>query len=97
MEINKEQTKENQLLHRKEVELTIKGYEETPSRQEILDKISANLGYDKEKIVIDEINQEYGKRESKCRIKVYDSKEDLKKYSKAYKTKRTEEEEEEEQ
>lgn len=95
MEINEKQKEENSLLHRKEIELTIKDYEETPSRKKILEKISANLGYDEDKIVIDKIDQEYGKKESKCSIKVYDSKEDLEKYSKKYKSTRTEQEEEE--
>ncbi len=96
MKIIEENKKENPLLHRKEVTLKIKDYEETPSREEVLEKISAELGYEKENIIIEKIDQEYGKKEAKCRIKVYESNEEKEKYSKKYKEERTQKKEEKE-
>ncbi|MFW5902565.1 MAG: 30S ribosomal protein S24e [archaeon] len=97
MKLIEENKKENPLLHRKEIAIRIKNYKETPSRQQVLEKISAELGYDKKNTVIDKIDQEYGKKEAKCNIKVYESEEDKGKYSKKYKEERMEKQGEEEE
>lgn len=96
MKITKKEEKENPLLHRKEIKLNIKDYKETPSRRDIVDKITAKLNIDEEKLVIDKVDQEYGKKEANCTVKIYDSEEAKEKYSPAYKDERTGEEEEEE-
>ncbi len=95
MKIIEEKKEENPALNRKKITLKIKNYEETPSRQEVLEKISAKLNQEKENIVIDKIEQEYGKKEAKCIVKAYESPEDREKYSKKYKKERNHKEEEE--
>lgn len=96
MNIETQKKEENPLFHREEIQIKIDGYEETPSREEVLEKTAAELGQDKETLVIDQINQERGKKESICRIKAYESPEHLEKYSKEYKKERIEQKEEEE-
>lgn len=97
MKLIEEEKEENPTLHREELTLRIKNYEETPSRKEVLQLISAELGYDKENVVIDKIEQEYGMKESKCEVKAYESPEHKEKYSKKYKAQRTEKKKEEEE
>lgn len=93
MNIEKINEEENPLLHRKEIELKIEGYEETPNRQEVMKNLSAELGYKEENTVISRIKQEYGKREAKCELEVYESKEYKDRYSEKYKTERNKKEE----
>ncbi len=95
MNIEEQEREENPLLHREEITFKVSDYQETPSRQELLEGISAETGYDENTLVLDKVDQEYGKKESICTVKAYDSQEDLKKYSKDYKKERTQEEEEE--
>jgi ribosomal protein S24E len=61
----------------------------TPSRIELLKKVSAMLGCDIKLIVIDKINQEYGSNNSLVYIKVYDDVKHLKEIELNYKIKRT--------
>ncbi len=96
MNMETQKKEERPLYHREEIQIKIDGYKETPSRKEVLEKAAAELGYDKETLVISQINQERGKKESTVKIEAYDSPENLEKYSKAYKKERTEQKEEEE-
>lgn len=96
MNIEKIEEKENPLLHRKEVTIKVKGYKQTPRRIELLEEIVAKLGYDKETTVIGKINQEYGKKEAKCDLEVYETKEHKDRYSEKYKSERTEKTQKEE-
>ncbi len=89
MQIEKQEEKENPLLHRNEITVKIKNYAETPSRTQVKEKASAELGYDKQNLVIDKISQEYGKKEATCTIKAYENQEDMERYSKSYKKERT--------
>lgn len=95
MEITQKGKEERPTLNREEVKIEISDYKETPSRQKLKEKVAAELGYDEEKIVINQIQQKYGMKKAECKINIYKTKEDLEKYSKPYKKERTQEEEEE--
>lgn len=94
MKINKKEEQENPLQNRKKVKLRITEYEETPSRKTLTDKIAAELNHDKDKLVIDKIKQQYGKKEAECTVKIYDSKEAKEKHTPKHLEKRNKEEEE---
>ena len=79
---------ENPLLKRKEVKMLVNDYEATPNRQEILKAVASELKTDEKKMIVDKIDQEYGKKEAVCYIKVYETKEDKRKYEEEYKLKR---------
>lgn len=96
MNIEIQKKEEKPLYHREEIQIKIDGYKETPSRTEVLEKAAAELGYDEENLVIDQINQERGKKESTVKMEAYDSPEYLEKYTKQYKKERTTQTEEEE-
>ncbi len=89
MNIEKIEEKENPLLHRKEVTIKAKGYEQTPKRIELLEEIVAKLGYNKETTIIGKIKQKYGKKEAECEVEVYETKEHKDRYSGKYKSERT--------
>lgn len=74
MNINVENEKINRLLHRTEIKCRIDTDGRTPSRQEIVKKIAAKKGVNEDLVIVDRINQEYGKKEATAYVKVYESK-----------------------
>lgn len=78
MEVRVESEKYNPLLKRREVHLRVKFSEKTPTRKEIREKVAGLFSVELERVVVDYIKTEFGKREAKCYTKIYDSAEDLK-------------------
>ncbi|MEM1958093.1 MAG: 30S ribosomal protein S24e [Archaeoglobaceae archaeon] len=78
MEVRVESEKYNPLLKRKEVYLKIKFDEKTPKRMEVREKVAGLFSVELERVVVDYIKTEFGKREAECYAKIYDSAEDLK-------------------
>jgi len=69
---------DNKLLHRKELDIVVSDVESTPSKKDILSLVAAKMGASENAIVLGSIYQEYGKKEAKVYVKVYES-EELKK------------------
>ena len=88
MEIDVIEDKENKLLHRREVRVSVKDYGATPSREELISSISAKLGVDKENLVLDRADQQFGKKETLCYVKIYDNSKLRETYELKYKIKR---------
>jgi len=74
-ELNLE-TRENQLLRRKEISLVVES-DVTPSKEKAAEYIAARLGVDKELIVVSSVEGKYGVHEFLIRAKVYDSKDEF--------------------
>ena len=72
MEIKIISDKENPLLHRREVKFIVEYEGATPSIMDVKMKIVAMLNADKNLTVVDSLNQEFGKMESKGYVKIYD-------------------------
>lgn len=79
MEIRVESEKYNPLLKRREIYLRIKFSEKTPKRQEVREKVAGHFSVELDRIVVNSIKTEFGKKEAKCYVKIYDSAEELKK------------------
>ena len=73
MKLEVKNESENKLLHRKELDVSLKELDATPSRKEIVSFLAANLGVPEANIVVEEIRQEYGVREVDCYVKIYES------------------------
>lgn len=78
MEVRVESEKYNPLLKRREVYFKIRFSEKTPTRKEVREKVAGLLNVELDRIVVDYIKTEFGKKEAKCYVKVYESPEDLK-------------------
>ncbi|MFQ6051911.1 MAG: 30S ribosomal protein S24e [Candidatus Hydrothermarchaeota archaeon] len=79
MEIQIIEEKDNPLLKRKEVRFKIiheKG--PTPKREEVLNKLSSLIRADKELLIIDSLNTQFGKPVTEGYAKVYNSVERMK-------------------
>jgi len=85
---------ENTALGRKELKARVTGFEKTPNRKEVVKAIEAKTGADTNKIIIDSIKQEYGKKEAEVYAKVYKDMDTMKKYEDEYKIKRVQVKEE---
>lgn len=79
MEVCVESERYNPLLKRKEVFLRVKFNGSTPARKEVREKIAGLFSVELERVAVDYIKTEFGKREARCYVKIYDSAEDLKK------------------
>jgi len=88
MEINIIEDKENKLLHRREVRVSVKDYGATPSRKELISSISAKLGVNQENFVLDIADQQFGKKETLCYVKIYDDPKLREMYESKYKIER---------
>jgi len=66
--------RDNALLKRKEVKFTLSFSGPTPSRKEVKELLSSKLGADGSLLVIDILEQGYGKQELKGYAKVYSDK-----------------------
>ena len=62
---------DNPLLERKELTVQIENQGSTPTRQELIEKLSASLDAKKELIVIKTIKQRFGLDESTAFVKIY--------------------------
>ncbi|OKY78226.1 MAG: Ribosomal protein S24E [Candidatus Methanohalarchaeum thermophilum] len=85
MQIKIIETKENPVLDRKELKIDIDHVSEpTPSVDEVKAKLAAEESLDKELIIVDEINTEFGSNRSNGYIKVYEDTDSLKKVENQY-------------
>lgn len=75
----------NPLLKRKEIYIEIKNDGATISRKECREKLIALFNADKYCLIVDNIKQEYGMKKCKVYVKIYDSKEFVKKYEALHK------------
>ena len=73
MNFNIESEKVNRLLHRTEIKCRMETSGVTPSRQEITKTIAAKKGVNEGLVVVDRIDQEYGKKEATAYVKIYES------------------------
>ncbi len=78
MEVEVIEETENPLLYRIEVKFVIRHEDSgTPTRAEVLKKLAAVLDVDKEVLLLDRMESEFGKRETVGYAKVYESVEKL--------------------
>ncbi|MBS3817663.1 MAG: 30S ribosomal protein S24e [Candidatus Thermoplasmatota archaeon] len=85
VEVEIEHEKENKLMHRRELSLTVDHEGEgTPTRGTLTDKVASLVNASKGEIIIDNIDSEYGKGESSVEVRVYDDEEYLEEYEREY-------------
>ena len=85
MKIEIEGKKENPLLERTEVNFSVEHEgASTPIREEIRTQLAGKLGVNKDTIIIDRMNTEFGRQLTKGYAKVYDSVESAKKFEKEH-------------
>ncbi|WP_457615034.1 30S ribosomal protein S24e [Methanopyrus sp.] len=78
MEVEILDQRDNPLLYRKEVKFVVRHEDGgTPRKSEILRKLAVILDVDKEVILIDRMESEFGKRETRGYAKIYKSVEHL--------------------
>ncbi len=70
---------DNRLLGRREYLIGVDDVDKTPKREDLLKQISAKMGFDDKKVIIDKINTTFGMSEVKVYVKVYDNVEELEK------------------
>jgi len=76
--------RDNALLKRKEVEVTIIQEASTPSREELRKQLSKDLKAPEERIAVYSIKQPFGKKEAVAEVRVYNTKEDLERIERPY-------------
>ena len=85
VEVEIEHEKENKLLNRREITLSVDHEgEETPARSTLKDKIASLVNASKGEIIIDQVKSEYGKGKSNVVVRVYDDEKSAKKYERDY-------------
>jgi len=85
VEVEIEHEKENNLLNRRELSLSVEHEgEETPARDTLTEEIAKLVNASKDEIIIDKVDQEYGKGRSNVEVRVYDDKESAQKYERKY-------------
>lgn len=75
MDIRIESDKRNELLGRREIGFTLKYAGPTPSRKDVMDKLSAKLNLDQRLAVLDSLQRRFGVSELRGSLRVYDSEE----------------------
>lgn len=88
MDIRIDSDKRNELLGRREIGFVLNYKGATPSRKEVLDKISAKLNLDQKLVVIDSLRTRFGSSELHGLLRVYDSEEMKLKLERPYLLKR---------
>ena len=87
----------NTALNRKEIKLNISECSATPARAEIRKKVASLLSADENLVVIEEINNSYGKKEFNAKANIYADKETMNKIEQKHLIKRNFGEEKKEQ
>ncbi|MCX6767395.1 MAG: hypothetical protein NTY90_01530 [Candidatus Micrarchaeota archaeon] len=80
----------NPLYDRREIQALASATKATPSRKQIMEELAKQLGVKPDCIVIDKIEQRFGRQSAGVKAKVYSSPESAKKFEKEYKFARTE-------
>ncbi len=78
MDIKVLEERKNPLLQRREVKFSVSHNLGTPSREEIKAKLAAYLNSRPELVIIERMNSEFGKRETRGYAKIYESADRLK-------------------
>jgi ribosomal protein S24E len=65
--------KKNPLLHRTEMEVSVEAEGATPSRAELQKLVAAKKGVAEGLVVVESMQQEFGRRAAKAFVKVYES------------------------
>jgi len=68
---------DNRLLNRREFMILVEDVDKTPKRDDLVKQISAKMGFDDKKVVVDKIFTTYGVPEVRIYVKVYDNVKDL--------------------
>ncbi len=84
MEINIIEDKYNSLLNRHEVDFNVSFEGPTPSRNDIRAKLSAMLNKPLELLIIQKVDNYFGKQEAKGYAKIYDDEQNMKKLENEY-------------
>ena len=87
----------NTALNRREIKLNISECSATPARAEIRKKVASLLSADENLVVIEEINNSYGKKEFNAKANIYADKETMNKIEQKHLIKRNFGEEKKEQ
>jgi len=95
MKININETKENPLLHRKEIRMTLEEFKETPNKKDVISELAKTTNADEKLIVVKEIRQEYGMNRAYCYAKVYENEDYKNTYERVKKSKESAEKKEE--
>ncbi|MDK2892027.1 30S ribosomal protein S24e [Methanohalophilus sp.] len=95
MDINITEDKFNSLLNRREVHFNVTFEGPTPSRKDVKLKMAALLNCSPQLVIIQSLNNLYGKEEVLGYAKIYDSEDRMKEIEKEYVLKRNELPEEE--
>lgn len=74
----------NELLKRRELSFTLGYTGSTPSRSEVMGKVSAILNLDEKKVVLDSVKTRFGERTMLGIARVYDEEETMKKTEQPY-------------
>lgn len=83
MNVQIDEKRQNPLMERLEVKFTVvHGKEATPSREEIRSSLASALKAEKEKIIVDHLDTEFGRHSCTGYAKVYDSVESARKLEK---------------
>lgn len=89
MEIEIENEKQNELLHRRELQSRIyHDGESTPTIKQVKDRVADLVGESKGNIIVKKIDSKFGKGESIVDSRIYENEEDIKKYEPKYSLKR---------
>jgi ribosomal protein S24E len=74
---------DNKLFGRKDIKAKFTHIQATPSRKEALEALAQKFGH-QDSIVIDRLNQHFGRKETDVSAKIYDSLEIAKRFEPAY-------------
>jgi small subunit ribosomal protein S24e len=88
MDINITKDNSNALLNRRELNVTIAFDGATPSRDDVKAKIAAILNAPLELVIVQKIENEFGKQELTGYVKIYETAERMKQIEKEYVLKR---------
>ncbi len=88
MNVNIKEEIVNRPLHRTELFCELEFDAETPSRKQIIKSVAAKKGINESLVVVDRIDQPFGKKAASAFVKVYESEKALKLVEPAYKMER---------
>jgi len=75
MEISLTRDEKNELLNRREIGITITYDGATPSRRDVLGKVTALLDVSPDRVVLDSLTTQFGLSEAKAELRVYEDEE----------------------
>ncbi|WP_321430816.1 30S ribosomal protein S24e [uncultured Methanolobus sp.] len=84
MDIKIIKDKNNALLNRRELNLTVTFDGATPSRNDVKSKLAAMLNAPLELVIVQKIENEFGKQELKVYVKIYEDEARMKQVEEAY-------------